>query len=79
MYFEEGDLITVVMARNDCFGFRLGPTFLATIEKVPYNTGDLWHIAVRIDHGIESKTVIIALNPMASDFIGFFTYQKEEE
>ena len=70
-WFNEGDFVWVVMARNDCFGFQKSPRFVAKILHRPQDTGDIWYFT---RFGMD-----IAINPMSADFIGLVAIKKEDK
>lgn len=58
---EKGDLVTVVMARNDVFPWQVGPSFKAVFRRWPQGPGDTYRLTV--------ADTVVELNGNSTDFI----------
>ena len=68
--FNKGQLVNVVMSRNNVFDWQTSPTIYdCIIVAVPCATGDSWVF--------ENGGVKFLVNPTGSDFIGL--EEKEDE
>lgn len=68
---KKGDMVTVIMSRNDVFPFQNSPRFEATIKYYPCAAGEEYVFVV------DGKEVHI--NPSATDFIGYVVCPEESE
>lgn len=57
------DTVLISMTRNDIFPFMEACTFVAEVQSLPVDTGDMLYL--KTNEGIE-----VCLNPTSSDFIG---------
>ena len=72
MHFNEGDFVTVTMARNNVFPWQTSPRFCAKIIQCPYGTGDLWHLSILLPVGM----VHLAINPISSEFVSMEIHEQ---
>lgn len=61
---ERGDVVTVVMSRNDVFPWQTAPRFTAVFQWAPAGEGGTYTLKA---HGR-----ILHLNGNSSDFIGLY-------
>jgi len=68
-----GDIVTVCMARGECFDFQIYPQISrVTVLHVPEATGALWYFRAGGENGVE-----FAVNPCAADFVGLILEVEE--